>query len=129
VVLVSILLAASVVGSTHALAKAASGTPTATSLATGRALYRQFCGKCHALNAALAAGFGSGKKDGLGTYGGPSFNELRVPYASNVTAVTLPTGGHERLRTKISHQQLHNVSLWIARVTRNHPIPALSTDG
>ena len=47
-------------------------------LEIGKKVYRKYCGQCHALNEALAAGFGSDK--GLGTDGGPSFNNLKVPY-------------------------------------------------
>jgi len=97
--------------------------------ATGRKLYREFCGKCHALDAALAAGFGSGTKFGFGEYGGPSFNPLRVPYAFSVTAVAQPTGGHEKVKAKMTSKQVHMVAAWIARVTRNHPVPAKPTDG
>jgi hypothetical protein len=80
------------------------------------------------LKAAHAVGFGS-KKNGLGTLGGPSFNELRVPYAISVRHVTQPTGGHEVVRKRITSKQIHIVASFIATVTRNHPIPALSTDG
>jgi mono/diheme cytochrome c family protein len=95
----------------------------------GRDLYRKFCGQCHALREARAVGFGSNTKRGFGDLGGPSFNELRVPYAINVRHVTQPTGGHEGVRKKITPKQLHSVAAYIARVTRGHPIPALPTDG
>jgi mono/diheme cytochrome c family protein len=98
-------------------------------LATGRQLYRKFCGQCHALNVANAAGFGSNNKGGLGSLGGPSFNELRVPYDFSVTAVVEPTGGHEVVKKKITAKQLRAVAAYIARVTRNHPVPAFPTSG
>ena len=98
-------------------------------LVVGRQLYRKFCGQCHALSAANAAGFGSNTKGGFGDLGGPSFNELRVPYAFSVTAVVEPTGGHEVLKKKITAKQLHAVAAYIARVTRNHPVPAFPTSG
>ena len=98
-------------------------------LAAGRQLYRTFCGQCHALSAANAAGFGSNKKGGLGELGGPSFNQLRVPYDFSVTAVVEPTGGHEVVKKKITAKQLHAVAAYIARVTRNHPVPAFPTSG
>jgi mono/diheme cytochrome c family protein len=124
------VLAFSAVATTRSLATARSAAaPTAVDLATGRKLYRQFCGKCHALDAALSAGFGSSSKFGFGEYGGPSFNTLRVPYAFNVSAVTIPTGGHEKVKVKISTRQLHTVARFIAWVTRNHPVPAKPTDG
>src|SRR5205814_8572271 len=122
-VVVSAVLAVSVVASTRQLAAASPSTPSVTSdLATGRQLYRQFCGKCHALAQALSAGFGS--QNGFGELGGPSFNELRVPYSVSVTAVTEPTGGHELVRKKITARQLHVVARWIARATNRNPIPA-----
>lgn len=93
----------------------------------GRKLYRQFCGKCHALTAALAAGFGS--QHGLGELGGPSFNELRVPYSFSITAVTLPTGGHEVVKKKMTRSQVQTVARYIARVTQKNPVPAFPTDG
>jgi mono/diheme cytochrome c family protein len=98
-------------------------------LVTGRQLYRKFCGQCHALSAANAAGFGSNKKGGYGSLGGPSFNELRVPYDFSVTAVVEPTGGHEVVKKKITAKQLHAVAAYIARVTRKHPVPAFPTAG
>ena len=102
---------------------------TPTTASQGRQLYRQFCGKCHALSVALAAGFGSSSSKGLGDLGGPSFNEMRVPYVFSVTAVTEPTGGHEVVRTKITKKQLSVVATYIAKVTVHHPVPALPTDG
>src|SRR4051812_29179031 len=62
-------------------------------LELGKQLYRKYCGQCHALQAALAAGFGSDK--GLGQDGGPSFNDLKVPYNLSIVAVTEQFGGHE----------------------------------
>jgi mono/diheme cytochrome c family protein len=98
-------------------------------LVTGRQLYRKFCGQCHALNAANAAGFGSNNSNGLGELGGPSFNELRVPYSFSVTAVVEPTGGHEVVKKKITAKQLRAVAEYIAKVTRKHPVPAFPTSG
>jgi mono/diheme cytochrome c family protein len=127
---VSAVLAASAVASTRSMATASpAAAPATVDFATGRKLYRQFCGKCHALDAALAAGFGSSSRFGYGEYGGPSFNLLRVPYAFNVNAVAQPTGGHEKVKAKITAKQLHAVSAWIAQVTRHHPILAKPTDG
>ena len=123
-----VVLAISAVSSADALVGSRAGTATTSELVTGRQLYRQFCGKCHALAAALSAGFGNAK-GGLGDLGGPSFNELRVPYSYSVQAVTEPTGGHEIVRRRINPKQLKQVSLWLAKVTRSHPIPALPTDG
>jgi mono/diheme cytochrome c family protein len=129
-VLVSAVLALSGIASTRSLATASpAAAPAAVDFATGRKLYRQFCGKCHALDKALSAGFGSSSQFGFGEYGGPSFNTLRVPYAFSVTAVAQPTGGHEKVKAKITSKQLHAVSAWIAQVTRRHPILAKPTDG
>jgi mono/diheme cytochrome c family protein len=123
-------LAFSAVAATRSIASSSpSAAPATVNLATGRTLYRQFCGKCHALDAALSAGFGSSNKFGFGEYGGPSFNPLRVPYAFSVTAVAQPTGGHEKVKSKMTPKQVHMVAAWIARVTRNHPVPAKPTDG
>jgi mono/diheme cytochrome c family protein len=91
-------------------------------------LYRTYCGKCHALTAALSAGFGS-TGGGLGANGGPSFNEIRVPVSYTIQAITEPTGGHERLRTRLSPTQVNTVASWLARTTSRNPLPALPTDG
>jgi mono/diheme cytochrome c family protein len=93
----------------------------------GKLLYRQFCGQCHALAVALSAGFGS--NNGLGKNGGPSFNDLRVPYPLSITAVTEPTGGHEAVSTRIRYKQLMEVAAYIAKVTIRNPILATATDG
>jgi mono/diheme cytochrome c family protein len=128
--LLSAALAFSAVAATRSIASTSpSAAPATVDLATGRTLYRQFCGKCHALDAALAAGFGSNTKFGFGEYGGPSFNTLRVPYAFSVNSVAQPTGGHEKVKTKMTAKQVHTVAAWIARVTRDHPILAKPTDG
>jgi mono/diheme cytochrome c family protein len=124
------VLAGSIAVSTGQLAFASPrASARAGDLVAGRTLYRQFCGQCHALAQALSAGFGSNKKGGLGNLGGPSFNELRVPYAFSVTAVTEPTGGHEAVGKKITPKQLHVVARWIATATAHNPVPALPTDG
>jgi mono/diheme cytochrome c family protein len=126
--LATIAVAAGTVVTTASFAGASESKPTAKSaLVTGRQLYRQYCGKCHALATALAAGFGSAK--GYGELGGPSFDQLQVPYAYSVQAVTEPTGGHELLRKRINSKQLHIVARWLARVTAKHPVPAFPTDG
>jgi len=118
-----------VVAGGAALATARPGATPAAAKPDGRQLYRQFCGQCHSLAAARAVGFGSSKGSGLGKLGGPSFNEMRVPYAISVRHVTQPTGGHEAVGRKITPKQLHTVAAYIAKVTREHPIPALPTDG
>src|SRR4029077_15671762 len=77
-------------------------------LELGKQLYRKYCGQCHALQAALAAGFGSDK--GLGTDGGPSFNNLKVPYNLSIVAVTEQFGGHELVVKRMTWEQLGQVS-------------------
>jgi mono/diheme cytochrome c family protein len=119
-----------VVAASASLATANPTVPTTRTSATvvGRQLYRRYCGQCHALAKALAAGFGN-DTTGIGRNGGPSFNDLRVSYAASVTAVTEPTGGHEMIRTLIPPKQLTELATYIARTTSGNPIPALSTDG
>jgi len=97
--------------------------------AQGRQLYRKFCGQCHALAPAHAAGFGSAKKGGLGDLGGPSFNQLNVPYKFSISAVTEPSGGHELVKKRITTRELHQVAQYIAKTTSHHPVPAFPTDG
>ena len=127
---VSAVLAVTVVASTRSLAHASpSASGAQADVLTGRQLYRKFCGPCHALAKALAAGFGSNNQNGFGKLGGPSFNQLRVPYAFSVQAVTEPTGGHEILQHKITSKQLRVVARWLASATRTHPVPAYPTDG
>jgi mono/diheme cytochrome c family protein len=92
-------------------------------------IYRQFCGVCHAFAPARSAGFGSNSSTGLGTDGGPSLNQLRVPYSYTIAAITEPTGGHERVQRKITSKQLVTVARYLATATRNNPLPALPTDG
>ena len=68
-------------------------SPAPSAMETGKRLYRKYCGQCHSLTVALAAGFGS--NNGLGTDGGPSFETLRVPFNLSVLAITQPFIGHE----------------------------------
>jgi mono/diheme cytochrome c family protein len=116
---------AAVVATPSVATTATTGTTTPATTASG--LYREYCGQCHALKVALSAGFGNAS--GLGSNGGPSFNNLRVPYSFSMQAVLEPTGGHEIVKNRISFKQLNEVALYIARVTAHHPIPALPTDG
>jgi len=101
--------------------------PATTKLERGRQLYRKYCGQCHDLNAALAAGFGS--NNGLGTDGGPSFNNLRVPFSLSVLAVKQPFIGHEVLIRKMTWTQVTEVAAFVAKVTRHHAVVAQFTDG
>jgi mono/diheme cytochrome c family protein len=105
--------------------KAATEAPS--KLAIGKQLYRKYCGQCHALSAALAAGFGSDK--GLGTDGGPSFNNLKVPYNLSVVAVTEQFGGHELVVKRMTWEQLNQVSSFVAIATKFNPYLARISDG
>ncbi len=105
----------------------AAGTGSLSQLEIGKQLYRKYCGQCHALSAALAAGFGSDK--GLGTDGGPSFNNLKVPYNLSIVAVTEQFGGHELVVKRMTWQQLDQVSAFVAVATRTNPYLARISDG
>jgi mono/diheme cytochrome c family protein len=120
---VGLIAATCLVGVLAVFGPIADGTtvPTATpapGLRGGKQLYRQFCGQCHALTAALAAGFGS--DNGLGRDGGPSFNSLRVPFNMSIVAVTTPFAGHELVFTKLTWSELNQVATFIAVVTKDH---------
>ncbi len=119
-------------GSTAAQSSASGGTSSSTALAgvnlaQGKALYRKYCGQCHALTAALAAGFGSDK--GLGTDGGPSFNDLDVPFNLSIVAVTEQFGGHELVVKRMTWPQLRLVSSFVAAATKTNPYLARISDG
>jgi hypothetical protein len=127
VVVAATLLAVLSAGGALASIGAQKTDPSATTLAQGKQLYRKYCGQCHALNAALAAGFGS--NNGLGTNGGPSFNNLRVPFSLSVLAVKQPFIGHEVLIHKMTWTQITEVAAFVATVTKHHPVLAQFTDG
>jgi hypothetical protein len=124
---VATALASASVG--YALAADGAGSPSvaATKLETGKRLYRKYCGQCHALTVALAAGFGT--ENGLGTNGGPSFDNLRVPFNLSVLAVTQPFIGHEVLVHKMTWTQIKEVSVFVETVTKRHSILAQLIDG
>jgi hypothetical protein len=98
-----------------------------SSLAVGKQLYRKYCGQCHALSQALAAGFGSDK--GLGTDGGPSFNDLRVPFNLSIVAVTEQFGGHELVVKRMTWDQLNQVSSFVQVATKENEYLARISDG
>ncbi len=111
---------------------AATGGPVSSYLGPGnpvkgKALYRKYCGNCHALKEALAAGFGGNSE--LGPDGGPSFNDLRVPANLSIVAVTEDFGGHEYVVKKMTWQQIYDVSAFAAQATRSHPYLARVSDG
>jgi mono/diheme cytochrome c family protein len=129
-VLIALALALAAVPAAYSLAATspkATATPAASSASVGKTLYRQFCGQCHALAQALAAGFGS--DNGLGQYGGPSFNDLRVPYDLSIVAVTEQFGGHELVVERMTWQQLDEVAAFIATATKGNPYLARVSDG
>jgi len=109
----------------------ATGTKTdaqaPSQLAIGKQLYRKYCGQCHALAQALAAGFGSDK--GLGTDGGPSFNNLKVPFNLCIVAVTEQFGGHELVVKRMTWDQLNQVASFTATATKFNPYLARISDG
>jgi len=93
----------------------------------GKHLYRQYCGQCHSLTQALAAGFGS--DNGLGQDGGPSFDTLRVPFNLSVVAITTPWAGHEVVNGKMTWTQVKQVAKYVDTVTKNHKRLAQPIDG
>ncbi|MEI8104427.1 MAG: hypothetical protein WCH31_01120 [Actinomycetes bacterium] len=109
-----------------ATTKGAEVKPSNASLIAGKKGYRQFCGKCHALDAALAAGFGG---TGLGQDGGPSFNDLRVSANLSIVAVTEQFGGHEYVVKKMTWQQIHDVANFVQVATKQNVYRAHVWDG
>jgi hypothetical protein len=93
----------------------------------GKKAYRTYCGQCHALAEALAAGFGAENK--FGQDGGPSFNELKVSASLSISAITELFGGHEIVLRKMNWTQIHDVSVFVERATKKHPLVAKLTDG
>jgi len=105
----------------------ASGSPTKMTdtvisggLAMGKALYRTYCGQCHALTPADAAGLGSG--NGLGQNGGQSFTNLRVPTTLAIGAVTALRGprAHRIALKQMTWQQLHDIANFLAAATETN---------
>jgi len=93
----------------------------------GKKAYRTYCGQCHALAEALAAGFGAENK--FGQDGGPAFNELKVSAALCISAITELFGGHEVIIKKMNWTQIHDVAAFVEVATKKHPIVAKLTDG
>jgi hypothetical protein len=99
-----LLVAGLVVAPTgHAIATAPSGSGARSegTLEDGKLLYRKYCGQCHALKVARAVGFGTVSHP-FGKEGGPSFNNLRVPYSLSVLLLTQKSTGHEVLFHKLT---------------------------
>ena len=113
----------------------ATGTGMSGRLATGKALYRTYCGQCHALTAADAAGFGS--DGGLGQDGGPSFTDLVVPYNLAIVAVTeagrrgeeIGRRGHAIAIRHMTWLELSETANFLAAATATNPRSARLSDG
>ena len=127
VILTAVAVGCALAANAASMAGGASGTAGPSQLELGKQLYRKFCGQCHALTAALAAGFGSDK--GLGTDGGPSFNNLKVPYNLCYVAVTEQFGGHELVVKKMTWDQIAQVSKFVSTATATNPYLARVSDG
>jgi len=100
---------------------------SSANLVVGKELYREYCGQCHALSAASAAGFGS--NDGLGQFGGPSFNNLRITYSLSLQAINEGFAEHEVVATKLGWKQADQVSAYTAEVTGHNAYPGHISDG
>jgi mono/diheme cytochrome c family protein len=128
--LAAALAAAMLAGACSGFALASRSTAQTTvvppGLKGGKQLYRQYCGQCHALTAALAVGFGT--ENGLGQNGGPSFDRLRVPFNLSVVAVTTPFAGHEVVDSKMTWSEVKQVANYVAVVTKKHPALAQPID-
>jgi hypothetical protein len=129
VVLLALAAALASASAVYAVTARSAAGPTAapTTLETGKRLYRKYCGQCHSLTVALAAGFGS--NNGLGTNGGPSFENLRVRFNLSVLSITLPFIGHEVLVHKMTWTQIKVVSSFLESATKHHSTLALAVDG
>jgi mono/diheme cytochrome c family protein len=124
-VIVPLVAAFAAVPVTYSLAapsRAESSTPP-VNLVLGKQLYRELCSQCHALAQALSTGFGS--DNGLGQFGGPSFNNLKIPYDLAVVAVTEGNGpaGHQFAIRRMTWTDLDDVAAWLATATKNNRPP------
>jgi mono/diheme cytochrome c family protein len=113
----------------YALAARGAGDPRSASakMDTGRRLYRKYCGHCHALREAHAAGFAGKPK--LGQEGGPNFNNLRIPFGLSVSLLTQASAGHELFFHRLKWAEIRDVSRFVATATKDHPVLAHPTDG
>jgi mono/diheme cytochrome c family protein len=129
--IVALLVLAAALGAwpaAHALgAREAAPSAAAAKREAAKKLYRKYCGQCHALREARAAGSGSGK--GLGEDGGPNFNNLRVPFMLSVQLLTQRSAGHERIAHKLTWKQVKQVAEFVADATKQHAVVAHATDG
>ena len=101
-------------------------TPTAQQkiMIEGRKLYREFCGHCHALKAARAAGFGQPT-----TEPGPSFNDVRVTYNRSINAIVESIAGHETISKEMTWQELKDVSRYVQIHTKRNPLAGTTAYG
>jgi mono/diheme cytochrome c family protein len=120
-------LAVAVLASAAGVWAAGSGSRASGDVIAGKKAYRTYCGQCHALAEALAAGFGAENK--FGQDGGPSFNELKVSASLCISAITELFGGHEVVLKKMNWTQIHDVAAFVEKATKKHPILAKLTDG
>ena len=107
--------------------KAPAATRVVGDVVAGKKAYRTYCGQCHALAEALAAGSGGVNK--FGQDGGPAFDELRVSASLCISAITELFSGHEIIVKKMNWTQIHDVSAFVEKATKKHPIVAKLTDG
>ena len=119
--------AAGVWASTSSHLSARSASRSEYNIVEGKKDYRTYCGQCHALAAALAAGFGAQNK--FGQDGGPSFDDLRVSASLCIIAITEQFGGHEVIVRKMNWTQIHDVSAFVQVATLKHPTVAKISDG
>jgi mono/diheme cytochrome c family protein len=98
--------------------------PTAAFMLEGRRLYKKYCGSCHALKVARAAGFGTET-----TEPGPSFNDVRVNWQRSINAVVLSIAGHESFSNKMSWKQISDVSRYLAIVTKKNRLAGTTAYG
>jgi mono/diheme cytochrome c family protein len=139
---VSLLMIAALTGVAAVCALGASASRATTEaglssrVALGKALYRTYCGQCHALTAADVAGFGS--DNGLGPNGGPGFNNLEVPYTLAIVAVTELGGargqeigrrGHRIALDHMTWQELSETANFLAAATATNPHSARLSAG
>jgi mono/diheme cytochrome c family protein len=126
-VAVAVLASAAGVWASNRSSTAGGASSVQGNVIAGKKAYRTYCGQCHALAEALAAGFGAENK--FGQDGGPSFNELKVSASLCISAITELFSGHEVVLKKMNWTQIHDVSAFVEAATKKHPVVAKLTDG
>jgi mono/diheme cytochrome c family protein len=120
-VIVPLVVALAAVPATYAFAASSrtesSAPPVNPTL--GKQLYRELCSQCHALAQASSAGFAG--DNGSGQSGGPSFNDVKVPYDLTIVAVTegFAPAGHRFVVERMTWAELDDVATWLAAATKN----------